>query len=114
MIDLRIYLIRELVANERFKCTFRKRGDGSLRTMTCCVRGPKKDNHEKHLLAVWDVEKNADRQIPVDAIESLEPPNLPTVSPGGEGGFLSVIDLQRLDLIKWSSVYGRAFLKPIF
>ena len=114
MIDPRIYLIRQLVAEERFKCTFRKRGDGSLRTMTCCVRGSKKDNHEKHLLAVWDVEKNADRQIPVDALISLEPPNLPTVSPGGKGGLLLVSDLQRLELIKWTSVYGKALLNPLF
>ena len=62
--DLRIYIIRQLVGNDPFRCAFQKRGDGTLRDMHCVVRSPDSDSHWHYLLAVWDLEIESDRQIP--------------------------------------------------
>lgn len=55
--------------------TFRKRGDGTIRTMLCMAMSQVKGDASyaplsKGLLRVWDVEKEAPRMIPMEAVVS--------------------------------------------
>ena len=121
--DTMMYLLRVLIGNSVADIAFIKRGDGSLRKMRCKLRSPESDDVNNELLAVYDLEKRADRRIPTDSIIRLVVGELSlplvgrqwdnVITGDPELDFLTPERLSRVQLIKWNHGHSKAFLRPI-